>query len=153
MLYLGEQRWTPQCQQVHVPTYNKCTQAEIVCHFPDLTYLFEATLTKVFIQAKVIFGNGSVLATRGALTVTLLANHYRVPVVVCGGSWNYNGWAPHNVASLTDKYGPSVLESMDFIETQHITSTVLEVGVVNPGQVSVYPPLVYKQLRKHNIDW
>ena len=153
VLYLGEKKWIPPCEQVHIPGYNNCKNAELVCHFPDITYFFEGTLTKIIIEAKFIFSNGSILASKGALTIALLADYYKVPVVACGGSWNYNGWSPLNEDALQDKYGKGALQGFDFIESKLIRSMVLEVGSVHPSQVSVYPPLVYKPLRKQSLNW
>lgn len=53
-------------------------------------------MTKIFIEAKVIFSNGSILAAKGSLAIALVAHYYKIPLVACGGSWTYNGWSPLN---------------------------------------------------------
>jgi len=56
----------------------------------------EGGMTKIFIEAKVIFSNGSILAAKGSLAIALVAHYYKIPLVACGGSWTYNGWSPLN---------------------------------------------------------
>jgi translation initiation factor 2B subunit (eIF-2B alpha/beta/delta family) len=34
------------------------------------------------------------LAKKGSFNIILLAKYFNIPVVACGGSYNYNGWAP-----------------------------------------------------------
>lgn len=94
ILYIGEKEWTPNCQQVHIQGFNNCSQAELVCKYADVTYFLEGSITKLFLEGLYIFANGSMLAKKGSLNLVLLAEYYHIPVVGCGGSWNYNGWAP-----------------------------------------------------------
>jgi translation initiation factor 2B subunit (eIF-2B alpha/beta/delta family) len=68
----------------------------LVCRFSDLSYFLEGSVSKIFIEAELIFSNGSILAKEGALNVALMGSFYNIPVVIVGGSWAYNGWGPTN---------------------------------------------------------
>lgn len=82
-----------------------------------------------------------------------MGQYFNIPVVGCGGSWNFNGWSPLSEDALKEKYGESILEQYDWIEAKHLKSTIMEVGGVNPKQVSIYPPIVYKALNLSAIEW
>jgi hypothetical protein len=105
VLYIGSKNWYPSCQQVYVPDFNNCSEAELVCHYPDISYFLEGTVTKIFCQADFIFSNGSILAKKGALNIVLMGQYFNIPVVGCGGSWNFNGWSPLSEDALKEKYG------------------------------------------------
>lgn len=105
-LYVGNDRWTPLCQQVYISNFNNCRDAELVCHYQDVSYFLEGAITKIFIKADYLFANGSLLAKKGALNIVLLGQYYNIPIVACGGSWNYNGWSPLSESALSEKYGP-----------------------------------------------
>jgi translation initiation factor 2B subunit (eIF-2B alpha/beta/delta family) len=93
------------------------------------------------------------LAKKGTLNLILLAEYYRIPVVGCGGSWNYNGWSPFSESSIVDHFGESVLRYYDWIEAKYLKSLIIEVGSINPKQVSTYPPIIYKDLNLESFDW
>lgn len=103
---------------------NKCSNAEFVCRFSDLSYFLEGSVTKIFIEAEIIFSNGSILAKQGALSVALMGIFYKIPVVVVGGSWNYNGWGPISYEALEERYGIQSLNNLDWIEGKYIRSSV-----------------------------
>jgi hypothetical protein len=46
---------------------------------------------------------------------------------------------------------PLLRNEYDWIEAKHIKSLVLEVGSINPKQISTYPPLIYKGVNLS--DW
>ena len=125
----------------------------MVCRYSDITYFLESSVTKIFLEAQYIFANGSFLAKKGSLNLVLLAEYYNVPVVGCGGSWNYNGWTPLTESALVDHYGESVLADYDWIETKYLKSLILEVGSINPKQVSAYPSIIYKEINLLNVEW
>jgi translation initiation factor 2B subunit (eIF-2B alpha/beta/delta family) len=153
ILHIGEQEWRPSCQQVHISGFNRSPNAELVCRYSDITYFLEGSVTKIFLEADYIFANGSFLAKKGSLNLVLLAEYYRIPVVGCGGSWNYNGWAPISESALLDHYGSAALADYDWIEPKYLKSLILEVGPINPKQLSAFPPIIYKDLRLAEIEW
>jgi methylthioribose-1-phosphate isomerase len=104
------------CQQVYSQGINCNTNAELVSRYSDLSYFFEGTVTKVFIEAEYIFGNGSILAKEGALNIALMAKRYNLPVLAIGGSWLYNGWSAVNYEALEERYGSEALQKLDWIE-------------------------------------
>jgi len=93
------------------------------------------------------------LAKKGALNIVLMGQYYNIPVIGCGGSWNYNGWSPLDSDAVSDKYGENILDLYDWIDGKYLKCTILEVGGVNPKQVSVYPPLIYKNINLNSILW
>ncbi len=105
-LYVSSKVKNHACQQVYVEGLNNCSEAELVCKYPDLSYFLEGSVTKIFIEAEYSFSNGSILAKQGALNVALMGKYYNIPVVAVGGSWTYNGWGPVNYQVLLERYGP-----------------------------------------------
>lgn len=105
ILYVGRNIRSSTSQQLHVKGLNNSKEAELVCRYQDISYFFEGTVTKIFIEAEYIFSNGSILAQQGALNIALLGKYYNIPVVSVGGSWLYNGWAPVSHEALEERYG------------------------------------------------
>ena len=85
--------------------------------------------------------------------MALIGSYYKIPVVAVGGSWNYNGWTPFTFEALEEQYGEEGLKRLDWIESKYLRSTVMEVGIVNPRQVGIYPSIIYKQLDLQNTVW
>jgi hypothetical protein len=50
---------------VEVPGYTSHPDSEIVCRYEDLSYLMMEEIDKVFLEAEVIFQNGSALLPKG----------------------------------------------------------------------------------------
>ena len=122
-----------------------------MCRYQDLSYFLEGTITKIFIEADYIFSNGSILAKQGSLNVALMGKYHNIPVVAVGGSWHFNSWGPVSEEALEERYGRENLKSLDWIEPKYFRSTILEVGLINPKQVSIYPPIIYKKMSLQNV--
>lgn len=90
-----------------------------------MTYFLEGSITKLFLEGLYIFANGSMLAKKGSLNLILLAEYYHIPVVGCGGSWNYNGWAPLGESALVEHFGNDILKYYDWIDAKYLKSLVL----------------------------
>lgn len=96
MIHLGANPLTKRCQFVEIPGFTNYPDSDLVCRYQDIGYLLEDEVDKVVCEAKVIFGNGSALVRKGFMNVLLVAEFYKVPIIMSCGSWCFCGRVPNS---------------------------------------------------------
>jgi translation initiation factor 2B subunit (eIF-2B alpha/beta/delta family) len=93
-------------------------------------------IDKVFLEAAVIFQNGSALLPKGYENIAILANHYNKPLVITSGSWNYCRISITSYDQLERLFGQELLLKYDWIGSECITLVCMEFGSALPSQIS-----------------
>ena len=152
VIYIGD-KGPIDCRVVEIPNFTNCPNAEILCRYEDVAVLLEDTVNKIFIEADVIFGNGSILAKRGSLNIVLLAKHYKKTIVGSCGSWTYCGDCPISDDEVEDIYGDTIFDKYDFIDGKLLNCVVMESGSIIPGQIMYHVGEGYKGFGFETINW